>query len=58
MCYKSNLIVKLKVIFKKLRIKEEFVLKIGLEVLIKVLSEFYVMFMCLSFFVLFLVFFL
>lgn len=58
MCYKSNLIVKLKVIFKKLRIKEEFVLKIGLEVLIKVLSEFYVIFMCLSFFVLFLVFFL
>lgn len=58
MCYKSNLIVKLKVIFKKLRIKEEFVLKIGLKVLIKVLSEFYVMFMCLSFFVLFLVFFL
>lgn len=58
MCYKSNLIVKLKVILKKLRIKEEFVLKIGLEVLIKVLSEFYVMFMCLSFFVLFLVFFL
>lgn len=58
MCYKSNLIVKLKVIFKKLRIKEEFVLKIGLEVLIKVFCEFYVMFMCLSFFVLFLVFFL
>lgn len=48
MRYKSNLIAKLKAIFKKLRIKEESALKIGSEVPIKVLSELHVMFTCSS----------
>lgn len=48
MRYKSNLIAKLKAIFKKLRIKEESALKIGSEVPIKVLNELHVMFTCSS----------
>lgn len=48
MRYKSNLIAKLKAIFKKLRIKEESALKIESEVPIKVLSELHVMFTCSS----------